>query len=156
MYKYPVYHNSGNFRVQKFYEHENWYIFVLKYFCGLGQPWKYNTRKFMYIHWENGGLRRDLCVHDFHVNRNIYAVLGSVSPYVSAISGAVSIVCASFSPFPNLDVLLHCRLHFLIARVTAWASIADESEPFGSGKPSLRCRYCNRAIFTRAQLFAWT
>ena len=37
--------------------------------------------------------KRDLCVHGFHVYRDIYAVLGSVPPYVSTISGAVAIVC---------------------------------------------------------------
>ena len=56
---------------------------------------------------------RDLCVRGFHMYRNIYAVLGSVPPYVSAISGAVAIVCALFSPLPYLDVLLRC-LHLLI------------------------------------------
>ena len=35
---------------------------------------------------------RDLCVHGFHVYRDIYTVLGSVPPYVSTISGAVVIV----------------------------------------------------------------
>ena len=42
---------------------------------------------------------RDLCVRAFHVYYNIYAMFGSVTPYVSAISGAVAIVCVSFSPF---------------------------------------------------------
>ena len=45
---------------------------------------------------------------------NINAVLGSVPPYVSKISGAVAILYTSFSPLPYLGVLLHCRLHFLI------------------------------------------
>ena len=53
----------------------------------------------------------DLCIHSFHLYRNIYAVLGNVLPYASAISGAVAIVCALFSPL--LDVLHGC-LHFLI------------------------------------------
>ena len=37
---------------------------------------------------------RDLCVRGFHMYRSIYAVLVSVPSYVSAISGAVAIVCA--------------------------------------------------------------
>ena len=46
--------------------------------------------------------KRDLCVRGFHVYRDIYAMLGSVPPYVSAISGTVVIVCASFYPLPYL------------------------------------------------------
>ena len=56
----------------------------------------------------------DLCVCRFHMYLNIYAVLGSVPPYVSTISGAVAIVCALFSALPYLDVLLCQCLHFLI------------------------------------------
>ena len=99
---------------------------------------------------------RHLCVRGFHVYCDIYAVLGSVPPYVSAISGAVAIVCALFSPLPYLDVLLRRRLHFLILTsdcLSWYNTTTGESEALGSGKPSLRCRHCNRAIFSRAQLF---
>ena len=58
---------------------------------------------------------RDLCVRGFHMYCDIYAVLGSVPSYVSAISGAVAIVCALFSPLPYLDVLLR----YLFQHVTA-------------------------------------
>ena len=47
------------------------------------------------------------CVRGFYVYHDIYAVLGSVPPYVSTMCGAVVIVCASFSLFPYLDLLLH-------------------------------------------------
>jgi len=48
------------------------------------------------------------------------------------------------------------------ARAIAWGGIVDESDPFGSGSPSLRCRYRSRAFSparscprNRASLFSW-
>ena len=49
-----------------------------------------------------------------------------------------------------------------IAQVIAWGGIMDESDPFGSGSPSLCCRYRSRAIspvhscsHNHASLFSW-
>ena len=36
------------------------------------------------------------------------------------------------------------------------AGTSDESEPFGSGKPSLRCRYHSRAILAVLSCVAFT
>ena len=36
------------------------------------------------------------------------------------------------------------------------AGTADESEPFGSSKPSLSCRYCSRAILAALSCVAFT
>ena len=127
--------------------------FHVEIFCGLGQPRKYTNTKFVHIPLK---MEDYLCVCGFHVYHDIYAVLGSVPPCVSTISGAVAIVCASFSPLPYLNVLLGRHLHFLIlpSDCLSWYNtITGESEPLGSGKLSVRCRYCNRAIFSHTQLF---
>ena len=60
----------------------------------------------------------DLCVRGFHVYRDIYTMLGSIPPYVSAISGAVVIVCSSPLPGCPLPALLESpeRLLELVLR----------------------------------------
>ena len=84
-----------------------------------------------------------MCSRLSRVSRHLRRV-GEGPTYVSTICGAVSIVCASFSLLPYLDVLRRRRLHFLIrpSDCLSWYC----GRKFGSGKPSLRCKYCNRAI----------
>ena len=139
-----TYHSSGNFVFRKFVQLIlYWNIFVAWGNHENKLPWKC-----MYIHWENRGLwKGSLCSW---LSRLSWHLGGGccVHPYVSAIVWLVP-------PLPYLDVLLCCCLHFSIRPTIPWAGIADESEFFGSCKPSLCCRYCNRAIYTHTQLFAW-
>ena len=69
----------------------NFYVEILS--------WSGATMKNLFTYVEKVvDYKMDLCVCGFHMYRNIYAMLGSVTPYVSTISGAVVILCASFSP----------------------------------------------------------
>ena len=86
------------------------------------------------------------CVCGFHVYRDIYAVLGSVPPYVSAICGTLAIVCAPFSLLPYLDVLLHLTLldsHELLLELvlrTKASLLGPVRRIYAAGT------YCNRVI----------
>ena len=72
-----------------------------------------------------------------------HTVLRSIPPNSGSISGAVAMVCTTFLPSLNIsEAVCTCCFAWAIAA----ASTSDEREPFGSGKPSLCCKYCRRAI----------
>ena len=97
-----------------------------------------STQKFIHIHWENRGLQKgSLCSWLSRVLWHVGAGC-CVSPYVSAISGAVAIICVSFLPFlyrPTWMSFSAATCTTWFARAIAWAGIEDESEPLDSVSP---------------------